>query len=53
MKSSSKLLWAAVSRSGSIIYWHGSPVLCDTKRAAEVKSPIGKAVKVLVVITPT
>lgn len=53
MKASSKLMWAAVSSSGSVVYWLGSPVVCDTKRAAEVKSPIGKAVKVLVSIIPT
>ena len=33
--------------------WHGTPVLCETKREAEVKSPIGKAIKVIVTITPT
>ena len=53
MKATSRLLWAAVNPNQSIVMWHGSPVLCDTKREAELKSPIGKAVKVLVNITPT
>lgn len=52
MKSASKILWAAINPNQSIVTWHGSPVLCDTKREAELKSPIGKAIKVLVTINP-
>jgi hypothetical protein len=53
MKPTSRLLWAAVNTNMSIVIWHDSPVLCATKREAELKSPIGKAVKVLVTIHPT
>ena len=53
MKLTSKILWAAVNPNQSIVMWHGSPVLCVTRREAELKSPIGKAIKVLVNITPT
>ncbi len=53
MKASSRILWAAVNHNNTVVVWRGSPVLCVTKREAEVKSPVGKAVKVLVTITPT
>lgn len=52
MKVTGRTLWAAVNPNTSIVMWHGSPVLCVTKREAELKSPIGKAVKVLVTINP-
>lgn len=53
MKPSSRIMWAALNQNNTVVVWRGTPVLCETKREAEVKSPVGKAVKVLVNITPT
>ena len=53
MKPTSRILWAAVNANGSLVVWRDVPALYITKREAELKSPIGKAIKVLVTIHPT
>lgn len=53
MKPTNKILWAAVNVNGSIVVWRDVPALYTSRREAELRSPIGKAIKVLVNITPT
>lgn len=53
MKPSSRILWAAVNANQSLVVWRDVPALYTSRREAELRSPIGKAIKVLVNITPT
>ncbi len=53
MKSSSRIMWAALTANNRLLAPKEEPVLCKTRREAELKSPVGQAQKVLVTITPT